>query len=307
MKSKKIIIGSRSSKLALIYAEIAKNKIFEFKSDFRIENIDIKKITTKGDEVQNVRLSDIGGKGLFSKKIEEQLLEKKIDIAVHALKDMPCNDTEGLITNCFLERNDPREILISGEKKKLRELKTNSVIGTSSFRREFQLKKIRSDLNYKLIRGNVDTRLEKLNNKIYDAIILSYAGIKSLGLDKNISEIFSTSDIIPSAGQGVIALQCRKEDREIINLLKKINHQPTNYCVQAERNVLKILDGNCETAVGAHAEINKDKINIEAELFSLDGKERFHLKSSKDLNLASQLGKEVGEILKKQSNNSYKK
>ena len=307
MKSKKIIIGSRSSKLALIYAEIAKNKIFEFKSDFRIENIDIKKITTKGDEVQNVRLSDIGGKGLFSKKIEEQLLEKKIDIAVHALKDMPCNDTEGLITNCFLERNDSREILISGEKKKLRELKTNSVIGTSSFRREFQLKKIRSDLNYKLIRGNVDTRLEKLNNKIYDAIILSYAGIKSLGLDKNISEIFSTSDIIPSAGQGVIALQCRKEDREIINLLKKINHQPTNYCVQAERNVLKILDGNCETAVGAHAEINKDKINIEAELFSLDGKERFYLKSSKDLNLASQLGKEVGEILKKQSNNSYKK
>jgi len=220
---------------------------------------------------------------------------------------MPCNDTGGLITNCFLERNDPREILISGEKKKLRELKTNSVIGTSSFRREFQLKKIRSDLNYKLIRGNVDTRLEKLNNKIYDAIILSYAGIKSLGLDKNISEIFSTSDIIPSAGQGVIALQCRKEDREIINLLKKINHQPTNYCVQAERNVLKILDGNCETAVGAHAEINKDKINIEAELFSLDGKERFYLKSSKDLNLASQLGKEVGEILKKQSNNSYKK
>ena len=307
MKSKKIIIGSRSSKLALIYAEIAKNKIFEFKSDFRIENIDIKKITTKGDEVQNVRLSDIGGKGLFSKKIEEQLLEKKIDIAVHALKDMPCNDTEGLITNCFLERNDPREILISGEKKKLRELKTNSVIGTSSFRREFQLKKIRSDLNYKLIRGNVDTRLEKLNNKIYDAIILSYAGIKSLGLDKNISEIFSTSDIIPSAGQGVIALQCRKEDREIINLLKKINHQPTNYCVQAERNVLKILDGDCETAVGAHAEINKDKINIEAELFSLDGRERFYLKSSKDLNLASQLGKEVGEILKKQSNNSYKK
>ncbi len=234
-------------------------------------------------------------------------MEKKIDIAVHALKDMPCNDTEGLITNCFLERNDPREILISGEKKKLRELKTNSVIGTSSFRREFQLKKIRSDLNYKLIRGNVDTRLEKLNNKIYDAIILSYAGIKSLGLDKNISEIFSTSDIIPSAGQGVIALQCRKEDREIINLLKKINHQPTYYSVQAERNVLKALEGDCETAVGAYAQISKDKINIEAELFSLDGKERFYLKSSKDLNLASQLGKEVGEILKKQSKNSYKK
>ena len=307
MKSKKIIIGSRGSKLALIYAEIAKNKIFEVKSDFKIENIDIKTITTKGDEVQNIRLSDIGGKGLFAKKIEEELLQKKIDIAVHALKDMPSNETEGLITNCFLERNDPREILISRENFFLKDLAKNSIIGTSSFRREFQLKKKRNDLNYKLIRGNVDTRIKKLNDKLYDAIILSYAGIKSLGLDKNISQIFSTSEVIPSAGQGVIALQCRKEDKEIINLLEKINHQPTYYCVQAERNVLKALDGDCETAVGAFAKIDKDKINIEAELFSLDGEERFYHKSSKELNFSSQLGKEVGEILKKQSKNSYKK
>ena len=307
MKSKKIIIGSRGSKLALIYAEIAKNKIFEVKSDFKIENINIKKITTKGDEVQNIRLSDIGGKGLFAKKIEEELLQKKIDIAVHALKDMPSNETEGLITNCFLERNDPREILISRENFFLKDLAKNSIIGTSSFRREFQLKKKRNDLNYKLIRGNVDTRIKKLNDKLYDAIILSYAGIKSLGLDKNISQIFSTSEVIPSAGQGVIALQCRKEDKEIINLLEKVNHQATYHCVQAERNVLKALDGDCETAVGAFAQIDKDKINIEAELFSLDGKERFYHKSSKELNFASQLGKEVGEILKKQSKNSYKK
>ena len=307
MKSKKIIIGSRGSKLALIYAEIAKNKIFEVKSDFKIENINIKTITTKGDEVQNIRLSDIGGKGLFAKKIEEELLQKKIDIAVHALKDMPSNETEGLITNCFLERNDPREILISRENFFLKDLAKDSIIGTSSFRREFQLKKKRNDLNYKLIRGNVDTRIKKLNDKLYDAIILSYAGIKSLGLDKNISQIFSTSEVIPSAGQGVIALQCRKEDKEIINLLKKINHQTTYHCVQAERNVLKALDGDCETAVGAFAQIDKDKINIEAELFSLDGEERFYHKSSKELNFSSQLGKEVGEILKKQSKNSYKK
>ena len=307
MKSKKIIIGSRGSKLALIYAEIAKNKIFEVKSDFKIENINIKTITTKGDEVQNIRLSDIGGKGLFAKKIEEELLQKKIDIAVHALKDMPSNETEGLITNCFLERNDPREILISRENFFLKDLAKDSIIGTSSFRREFQLKKKRNDLNYKLIRGNVDTRIKKLNDKLYDAIILSYAGIKSLGLDKNISQIFSTSEVIPSAGQGVIALQCRKEDKEIINLLEKVNHQATYHCVQAERNVLKALDGDCETAVGAFANIDKDKINIEAELFSLDGKERFYHKSSKELNFASQLGKEVGEILKKQSKNSYKK
>ena len=307
MKSKKIIIGSRGSKLALIYAEIAKNKIFEVKSNFKIDDIHIKTITTKGDEVQNVRLSDIGGKGLFAKKIEEELLQKKIDIAVHALKDMPSNETEGLITNCFLERNDPREILISRENFFLKDLAKDSIIGTSSFRREFQLKKKRNDLNYKLIRGNVDTRIKKLNDKLYDAIILSYAGIKSLGLDKNISQIFSTSEVIPSAGQGVIALQCRKEDKEIINLLEKVNHQATYHCVQAERNVLKALDGDCETAVGAFAQIDKDKINIEAELFSLDGEERFYHKSSKELNFASQLGKEVGEILKKQSKNSYKK
>jgi len=307
MKSKKIIIGSRGSKLALIYAEIAKNKIFEVKSNFKIDDIHIKTITTKGDEVQNVRLSDIGGKGLFAKKIEEELLQKKIDIAVHALKDMPSNETEGLITNCFLERNDPREILISRENFFLKDLAKNSIIGTSSFRREFQLKKKRNDLNYKLIRGNVDTRIKKLNDKLYDAIILSYAGIKSLGLDKNISQIFSTSEVIPSAGQGVIALQCRKEDKEIINLLEKVNHQPTYHCVQAERNVLKVLNGDCETAVGAFANIDKDKINIEAELFSLDGEERFYYKSSKELNFSSQLGKEVGEILKKESKNSYKK
>ena len=304
MKSKKIIIGSRGSKLALIYAERAKTELKKFSKELDIE---VKKITTKGDIIQDVRLSDTGGKGLFCKLIEEELINKKIDIAVHALKDIPSNETEGLITNCFLERNDPREILISKNNLDFQTLKTDSTVGTSSLRREFQLKRIRNDLKYKLIRGNVDTRIKKLNDKLYDAIILSYAGIKSLGLDKNISQIFSTSEVIPSAGQGVVALQCRKEDKEIINLLENINHWPTHNCVQAERNVLKVLDGDCETAVGAFAQIDKDKINIEAELFSLDGKERFYHKSSKEINFASQLGKEVGEILKKQSNNSYKK
>ena len=307
MKSKKIIIGSRGSKLALIYAEIAKKKIIEFNANLKKEDISIKNISTKGDEVQDVRLSDIGGKGLFSKKIEDRLLQKEIHIAVHALKDMPSNETNGLVTNCFLKRNDPREILISRENFNFKDLPSKSIVGTSSFRREFQLKKKRKDLNYKLIRGNVDTRLNKLKEKLYDAIILSYAGIQSLGLDKNITEIFATSEIIPSACQGVIALQCRKNDKETIDLIKKINHIPTYHCVQAERNVLKVLDGDCETAVGAFAQIVNDKINIEAELFSLDGSKRFYFKSSKDINLASELGKEVGEELKKKSKNSYKK
>jgi len=307
MKNKKIIIGSRGSKLALLYAGRAKVQILNFSADFGIEDISIKKIITKGDIIQNTRLSEVGGKGLFSKTIEEELLDEKIDIAVHALKDMPSNETKGLITNCFLQRNDPREILISKDNKHIKDLASNATVGTSSFRREFQLKKIREDLNYKLIRGNVDTRIKKLNDGLFDAIILSYAGIQSLNLNKKVSQIFSTSEIIPSAGQGIVALQCRENDKNLIKLLDKVNHQSTHNCVLAERNVLKILEGDCETAIGAIAKINEGNINLEAELFSLDGKERFYHKASKELKLASELGKEVGLILKKESNNSYKK
>ena len=304
MKNRKITIGSRGSKLAILYAERAKKELLKF---FNTKDVNIKTIVTTGDTVQNVRLSDYGGKGLFSKKIEQELLEKKIDIAVHALKDMPSEETKGLLTNSFLKRNDPREVLISLNDIKIEDLKSKSIVGTSSLRREFQLKKIREDLSYQLIRGNIDTRLKKLNDHLYDAIILSYAGIKVIGLEKKISQIFSTSEVIPSVGQGVIALQCRDSDKDLINILNQINHESTFYCIKAERNILKILEGDCETAVGAFAKINKDLIDVEAELFSLDGKERYYVKLSKDLKLAEALGKEVGEILKEKSNNSYKK
>ncbi len=209
--SKKIIIGSRGSKLALLYAQQAKDKIIE-NTNLGNDDILIKSITTKGDELQNIRLSEVGGKGLFSSNIEKELQLKNIDIAVHALKDMPANETKGLITDSFLKRNDPREILITKNNKKLKDLDEKSIVGTSSFRREFQIKKIRKDLNCKLIRGNVDTRIRKLNEGIYDAIILSYAGIKFLKFENEISEIFSVEEIIPSAGQGIIALQCREND-----------------------------------------------------------------------------------------------
>ena len=302
MKRNKIIIGSRGSKLALIYAKRAKEKILYFYPE-----VEIQKITTTGDINQKDRLSEIGGKGLFSKQIENELLDKQIDIAVHALKDMPSEETEGLLTNCFLERNDPREALINNNNNLITDLKPNSIVGTSSLRREFQLKKIRNDLSYKLIRGNVDTRIKKLNDKLYDAIILSYAGIKSLKLDQNISQIFSTREIIPCVGQGTVALQCRKNDHEIIKLLDKINHKQTNICVITERCFLKVLQGDCETAVGAIANIEGEKINLEAELFSIDGKQRFYHKATKDINFSRELGIEVGEILKKESNNSYKR
>jgi len=300
----KIIIGTRGSKLALIYAERAR---LELLKNPEIENIEIKSIITKGDTIKDKRLSEHGGKGLFCKTIEEELLNKSIDIAVHALKDMPTEETNELLTNCFLERNDPREILITNDYKNIKNLKPKAIVGTSSFRREFQIKRIRNDLNCKLIRGNVDTRIRKLNENLYDAIILSYAGIKLLGLEKKISQTFSTSEIIPCAGQGVIALQCRRNDEELNVLLKKVNHQHTHNCIKAERNVLKVLEGDCETAVGAFASIDGNKINLEAELFSLDGSKRFHLKSSKNINKADELGIELGKTLKKVSNNCYKK
>ncbi|MDC0167384.1 hydroxymethylbilane synthase [Candidatus Pelagibacter sp.] len=304
--NRKIIIGSRGSKLAMLYAEKAKDKIVKT-TDFSGEDVVIKKITTKGDQFQDVRLSEVGGKGLFSSNIEKELQDKNIDVAVHALKDMPALETKGLKTDSFLERSDPREILITMNKKKLSELKKNSIIGTSSFRREYQIKKIRSDIECKLIRGNVDTRIKKLKDGIYDAIILSYAGIKFLNFDNEISEVFSPEHIIPSAGQGIIALQCREGDDEIISVLKKINHNETFMRAHVERNILKVLEGDCETAVGAHSIIKGDEIIVEAELFSLDGTKRFYEKKTGKVENFSQIGREVGQILKTKSNNSYKR
>ena len=303
---KKIIIGSRGSKLALLYAHKAKESLLN-NASLIADDIQIKEIVTKGDQVKDKRLSEVGGKGLFSKNIEQELLDNKIDIAVHALKDMPAIETEGLITNCFLERNDPREVFISREGSKISAIKKNAIIGTSSFRREFQINKLRKDLKCKLIRGNVDTRLKKLNEGQYDGIILSIAGLKSLKLENCITQIFSTEEIIPSAGQGIIALQSRKEDKEINLILEKINNEQSKLRALAERGVLKILEGDCETAVGVHSEIVEDKITLEAELFSLDGSQRFYEKSSDVIQNAENLGLNLGKILKTKSKNSYKK
>ena len=304
--SKKIVIGSRGSKLALLYAQMAKDKIIK-NTNLKDEDIIIKPITTKGDLVKDKRLSEFGGKGLFSSNIEKELLNKNIDIAIHALKDMPALESKGLMTETFLERNDPREILLSIGKKKFSDLNLKSIIGTSSYRREFQIKKMRPDIVCKLIRGNVDTRIKKLKEGTYDAIVLSYAGVKCLNLDNEISEIFSIDKIIPSAGQGIIALQSREKDNKIISILKKINHSETYKRAHAERNILKVLEGDCETAVGAHATIDKDKIILEAELFSLDGTVRFYEKKTSTLDKFKQLGIEVGKSLKTKSNNSYKR
>ena len=303
MKRDKFIIGTRGSQLAQIYTE----KVIDHLKKVSSTHIETKKIVTSGDENQKDRLSNIGGKGLFSKKIEIELINHNIDIAVHALKDMPSIETEGLITNFYLKRNSPNEIFISNDNINFQDLKPNSIIGTSSYRREYQLKNIRSDLDYKLIRGNVDTRIKKLENGAYDAILLSKAGIEALGLTNKITHEFNTEELIPCAGQGIIAVQCRENDQEIINILEKINDDQSRIIANAERKILKILEGDCDTAVGVYAKIDKDFVNIKAELFSVDGKQRFFVEESENKKMVKDLSTKIGEKLKSESKGSYKR
>ena len=303
MKRDKIVVGSRGSKLALIYADKVK---LELEKEFS-NKIEIKKIVTSGDKNQKDRLSNLGGKGLFCTKIENELINNEIDIAVHALKDMPSIETKELTTNFFLKRNSPNEILISKSNIKFEDLKSNSIIGTSSYRREFQLKQKRSDLNYKLIRGNVDTRIKKLENGEYDAILLSKAGIDALGLNEKISQEFDVDELIPCAGQGIIAIQCRDNDNEMKDILEKINNEESRILANAERQILKILEGDCDTAIGVYAKIENEKINLKTELFSVDGNERYFVNESGEKESFLSLSKSIGEQLKSKSKGSYKK
>ena len=292
----KLIIGSRGSKLALKYAEIAK-KAFLRELDIEIE---IKKITTEGDLILDRRTSEIGGKGEFIKNIEKELISKKIDVAVHSLKDVPSIKTKGLKMECFLKRNDPEEVLINKENLTLDKIKKNSVIGTSSLRREFQLKHLRPDLKFKLIRGNIDTRIKKLDEDKYDSIILAKAGLVSLSIENRISEVFECKKIVPPAGQGTIVLQSRDDDDKINSILSKINHFETSIEAKVERKILSVLEGDCNTAAGIYANIKGKNVNIMAELFSDNGDKKFTYKDECKIEEALKIAEKAGNDLKKQ-------
>ena len=292
----KLIIGSRGSKLALKYAEIAK-KAFLKELDIEIE---IKKITTEGDLILDRRTSEIGGKGEFIKNIEKELISKNIDIAVHSLKDVPSIKTKGLKMECFLKRNDPQEVLINKANLTLDKIKKNSVIGTSSLRREFQLKHLRPDLKFKLIRGNIDTRIKKLDDDQYDSIILAKAGLMSLSLENRISEVFECKKIVPPAGQGTIVIQSREDDDKLNNILSKINHFETSIEAKVERKILSVLEGDCNTAAGIYANVKGKNINVIAELFSDDGNKKFTYKDECKIEEALKIAKIAGDDLKKQ-------
>ena len=292
----KLIIGSRGSKLALKYAEIAK-KAFLKELDIEIE---IKKITTEGDLILDRRTSEIGGKGEFIKNIEKELISKNIDIAVHSLKDVPSIKTKGLKMECFLKRNDPQEVLINKANLTLDKIKKNSVIGTSSLRREFQLKHLRPDLKFKLIRGNIDTRIKKLDEDQYDSIILAKAGLVSLSIENRISQVFECRKIVPPAGQGTIVLQSREDDDKINSILSKMNHFETSIEAKVERKILSVLEGDCNTAAGIYANVKGKNVNIMAELFSDNGDKKFTYKDECKIEEALKIAEKAGNDLKKQ-------
>ena len=302
----KIILGARGSKLSIAYANKVKNMILD-QNIISGKNIEIQTIKTSGDLFQNKKISEIGGKDLFCKEIEEKLIKKEIDIAVHSLKDMDSTETKGLIIQAYIERNDPRETFVSKKFKRLSDIK-NGKIGSSSRRRELQLKLLNKNINVESIRGNVDTRIEKIERGEYDGVVLALAGLKTLNLENHIKEIFSLTDFTPTAGQGIIAVQCRENDQYIKNVLKKINHNNTEICALAERSFLKTLGGDCDTAVGCSTIIKGENIELKAQLFSDDGKKVFNVIKSGNLNKPKHLGKIAGEeILKKAENYFIKK
>ena len=297
---KKFIIGSRGSKLSLAYSSHVKNLLIKFNSQFDDNSIEIKIIKTSGDIFQNKKISDIGGKGVFSKQIEEALLDSKIDLAVHSLKDLPTKMTGGLCVNAVIKRNDPRDAFLSHSSKSFSELKSQSIIGTSSFRRQAQLNLLRSDIKIVSMRGNIDTRIRKLKNQEFDGIILSLAGIQMLNLSNEVKEIFSVDQMLPAIGQGAIALQCKKDDQKTLNILKDVNDKETYYCIQAERALLEAIGGDCDTAIGGLAKLSNEKISLKSELFSNDGNKKFEFQSSGHFKEAKEIGYKVGkELLKK--------
>ena len=302
----KITIGARGSKLSLAYVAKVKELLVKNNKDLKEENINFKAIKTSGDLNLNKNISEIGGKNLFCKEIEESLLKKEIDIAVHSLKDMEANENESLLIGAYLKRNDYRDVIISEKIKNISDLRNGVKIGSSSKRRELQLKKINSNISVINIRGNIDTRINKINENKLDGVILAAAGVKSLKLDKKISLTFNCDHILPAVGQGIIAVQCRKEDK-IKNLIKRINDNTTSLCAIAERKMLQTIGGDCDTAIGGLAEIENHNLKLKAQLFSDSGQESFEYELTGREVDASFIGKSVGEKLLNLAGEKFKK
>ena len=264
---KTIIIGTRGSKLALWQANYIL-AMLEEKANVKSE---LKIIKTKGDKILDVALSKLGDKGLFVKEIENALLDESVDIAVHSMKDLPTELPEGLEVMASPPREDNRDAFVSLEYNSVDELEKGAVVGSSSLRRKAQLLAMRPDVEVKEIRGNVDTRLKKLESGEYQAILMAYAGLKRLGFTEHIKQIFEQSEMLPAVGQGAIAIEARSDDEDVRQALNKLNDEKTLLVVRAERALMKELEGGCQVPIGANAQVENGTIHIEALVASING------------------------------------
>lgn len=267
---RKIIVGSRQSALALTQTKWVIRQLEALGLPFEFE---IKKIVTKGDKIVDVTLSKVGGKGLFVKEIEQALLDKEIDMAVHSMKDMPALLPDGLTIGCIPKRVDVRDVLISKDGKTMDELPQGAIIGTSSLRRGAQLLAYRPDFKIKWIRGNIDTRIKKLKEEDYDAIILAAAGLERMEWKGEITQFIPVDISLPAVGQGALSIECRENDEELLDLLSRFNHRETEIAVQAERAFLNTLEGGCQVPIGAYGQINEQgNITLTGLVADPDGK-----------------------------------
>ncbi|EJE28200.1 hydroxymethylbilane synthase [Staphylococcus epidermidis] len=294
---RKLIVGSRRSKLALTQSQqfIDKLKFIDPSLD-----IEIKEIVTKGDKIVDKQLSKVGGKGLFVKEIQNELFNKEIDMAIHSLKDVPSMIPDGLTLGCIPDREIPFDAYIAKSHIPLQELSEGSIVGTSSLRRGAQILSKYPHLKIKWIRGNIDTRLKKLETEDYDAIILAAAGLKRMGWSDNIVTTYLDRDILlPAIGQGALGIECRSDDKELLDLLSKVHNHDVAQCVTAERTFLSEMDGSCQVPIGGYATIAQDnQIEFTGLIMSPDGKERYeHTALGTD---PVKLGIEVSQVLKKQ-------
>lgn len=257
----------------------------------------LKKIVTKGDRILDVPLAQIGGKGLFTKEIEEDLLDGTIDLAVHSLKDMPTVLPEGLCLTAITERANVGDAFVSNKYGSFEELPLGAIVGTSSLRRKAQLLAKRPDLEIRDLRGNVDTRLRKLDEGLYDAIILAAAGLERLGHGDRISSLIPADVCLPAVGQGALAIEARTEDKEVRDMLSFLNDLTTKQATDAERAFLGLLEGGCQVPIGVHADVEGENIRIEAIIAALDGstilRDTINGKADDAVSLGQQLGKKM--------------
>ena len=269
MEKNRIVIGTRSSKLALWQADYVADSLRREYPELQVEK---KLMTTKGDRILDAPLAKIGGKWLFTKELETAMLDGEIDIAVHSLKDMPTEVPEGLVISAITKRLDAGDALVSGKFRSLEELPAGAKVGTSSLRRKAQLLHARPDLNIQDLRGNVNTRLRKLEEEHFDAIVLAVAGLKRLGFADRITEVLPKELLLPAVGQGALAIETRADDAEVRRIIAFLNDEDTVNCARAERAFLARVEGGCQVPVGVHATAEGDALAVEAVIASLDGK-----------------------------------